>query len=265
MKNWLKIVLGIVLFLGVIAVFVTASNQEAKKQPKIPSVSIHVDSENAFLTENELLARLKMQRLIYEGQSNEHLKVHEIELFIKNMQEVKLVKVYRDIGKDWYIKVELRKPIARIFNNSGESFYLDEDGFLMNRSDLHTSRTLVFSGDIDDSYSRESIQDIINNDTLKSIRKLDDIYRISNYVCNDPLLQKLIGQVYLQRDGNFVMVPLVGDQKIVFGTAYSEEEVKEKFERLKIFYKEAMPYEGWTKYNEISVKYDGQIVCRKRG
>jgi cell division protein FtsQ len=265
MKNWLKIVGVFVLLIGVITVFVMASEQEAKKQPKIPSISIHVDSENAFLTEQELLNRLKVQRLIFEGQNNEQLKVHDIELFIQSMQEVKTVKVYREIGKDWYIKVVLRKPIARIFNNSGQSFYLDEDGFLMNRSDLHTSRTLVFSGDIDDLYSRESIQDIINNDTLKSIRKLDDIYRISNYVCNDPLLQKLIGQVYLQRDGDFVMIPLVGDKKIVFGTAYSEEEVKEKFERLKIFYKEAIPYEGWTKYNEISVKYDGQIVCRKRG
>jgi hypothetical protein len=25
-----------------------------------------------------------------------------------------------------------------------------------------------------------------------------------------------------------------------------------------------MPYEGWNKYSEISVKYEGQIVCRKR-
>jgi cell division protein FtsQ len=78
-------------------------------------------------------------------------------------------------------------------------------------------------------------------------------------------LQKLIGQVYLENDGDFVLVPLIGDQKIVFGTAYSEEEVKEKFKRLKIFYREAIPFEGWSKYNEISVKYDGQIVCRKRG
>ena len=134
----------------------------------------------------------------------------------------------------------------------------------MNRSEVHTARTLVFSGNIKDDFSRESVGDIINNDSLKSIRKLDDIYRISNYVCNDPLLRKLIGQVYLENNGDFVLVPLIGDQKIVFGTAYSDEEVKEKFKRLKIFYKEAIPYEGWSKYNEISVKYDGQIVCRKR-
>jgi cell division protein FtsQ len=56
----------------------------------------------------------------------------------------------------------------------------------------------------------------------------------------------------------------VGDQKIVFGTANTEEEVAEKFSRLTTFYKEAIPFEGWDKYVEISVKYDGQIVCRRR-
>jgi len=83
MKNWLKIVGVFVLLIGVIIVFVMASEQEAKKQPKIPSISIHVDSENAFLTEQELLNRLKVQRLIFEGQNNEQLKVHDIELFIQ--------------------------------------------------------------------------------------------------------------------------------------------------------------------------------------
>jgi len=265
MRKWLKIALVVCIFIGVIIVFVKASELEAKKQPNLPQISIHVDSENAFLTEQELLTRLKMDRLIFDGQTNEQLKIDLIEAKISEMEEVKTVRVYRDIGKKWYIKIELRKPIARIFNIYGDSFYLDEDGFTMNRSDLHTARTLVFSGNIKDDYSRQSVADIINNDSLKSIRKLDDIYRISNYVCNDPLLQKLISQVYLEKDGDFVLVPLIGDQKIVFGTAYSVEEVKEKFKRLKIFYKEAIPYEGWAKYNEISVKYDGQIVCRKRG
>jgi cell division protein FtsQ len=265
MRKWLKIVLFICIFIGVIVVFVKASEQEAKKEPNVPQISIHVDSENAFLTEQELLTRLKIDRLIFEGQTNEQLKIELIEAKISDMEEVKTVRVYRDIGKKWFIKIELRKPIARIFNIYGASFYLDEDGFMMNRSELHTARTLVFSGNIKEDYSRQSVVDIINNDSLKSIRKLDDIYIISNYVCKDPLLRKLIGQVYLEKNGDFVLVPLVGDQKIVFGTANSAEEVKEKFERLKIFYKEAIPYEGWAKYNEISVKYDGQIVCRKRG
>jgi cell division protein FtsQ len=77
-------------------------------------------------------------------------------------------------------------------------------------------------------------------------------------------MSKLIGQVYLEKNGDFILIPLLGDQKIIFGSAYSEQEIKEKFDRLKVFYEEAMPYEGWDKYDEISVKYEGQIVCRKR-
>lgn len=264
MRKWLQILSAVVAIIIVIVVLVYADEQEAKAIVDVPEVSIHVEGENAFLTENELKQRLKVNRMIFPGQRNDRLSVARIEKDIASMAEVKQVMVYKDLGGKWYIQVELRKPIARIFNNSGDNFYLDQDGFLMKKSGDHTARVLVFSGFIDDFYTRKSVQDIINNDTLKSIQKIDDIYRISNYVCNDPLLQKLIGQVYLQKNGDFIMIPLVGDQKIVFGTAYTEGEVKEKFERLKVFYKEAMPFEGWTKYSEISVKYEGQIVCRKR-
>lgn len=264
MKNWMKIALGILLFSGTIVVFVFASKEEDKKKIALPEIAIHVEGENAFLTESELMTRLKDNRLIFDNQKNKQLDIKKIEQFIRSMQEVKNVNVFRQIGNKWFIKVELRKPIARIYNTSGQSFYLDEDGYLMERSTNHTARVLIFSGNINDRFSSESVLDFINNDSLKSIKKIDDVYRISNYVCNDPLLYKLIGQAWLEKDGDFVLVPLVGDQRIVFGTAYTDEEVAEKIGRLKTFYKEAMPYEGWNKYSEISVKYEGQIVCRKR-
>jgi cell division protein FtsQ len=180
------------------------------------------------------------------------------------MAEVKEVDVYKHLGSDWEIKLALRKPIARIFNTKGQSYYLDQDGFMMNRSSLHTARVLVFSGYIHDAYNPRRHCDFINNSNLKSSQKVGQIYRISNYVCNDPLMQQLIGQVYLESDGDFILIPMVGEQQIIFGPARSTKEVSDKFERLKHFYKEALPHEGWNKYKEISVKYDGQIVCRKK-
>ena len=120
------------------------------------------------------------------------------------------------------------------------------------------------SGEIFDRIDGESVPDIINNDSLISIRKLDDIYRISDYVCYDPLFRSLIGQIYLDKNGDFTLVPLVGDQKIVFGKANSESQVKAKFEKLRTFYHEGMPYVGWHTYSEINVKYDGQIVCKRK-
>jgi cell division protein FtsQ len=76
-------------------------------------------------------------------------------------------------------------------------------------------------------------------------------------------MQSLIGQIHLKKNGDFLLIPLVGDQKIIFGSAHSDEEVREKFKKLDIFYKEAIPYEGWNKYDEISLKYENQIVGKK--
>ena len=263
MKNWIKITLWVLLFTGVVFVFFYGNKGVDEAMVKTPNIKIHVEGPDAFLTEKELVSRLRNERLFYEGQRYSDFKIQKIEDFVRSMPEVRNVEVFKTINNDWTIDLELIRPIARIFNKQGETFYLDSDGKKMQRSDIHTSRVLVFSGEIKDHFHDESLNAIINNDSLKSIRDLDEIYYISNYVCKDPLLQSLIGQVYLNENKDFIMTPVVGDQKIVFGKADSEHQVREKFQRLKVFYKEAIPYEGWSKYSEISLKYEGQIVCKK--
>ena len=265
MKPWMKISLWILLFTGVVAVLFFGNEKENDEAVRPPVVSIYVDGPDAFLTERELILRLTNLGLMFEGQTYKDLNLSKVESCILKMPEVRKVQVYRRLNSLWNIDLELIKPIARIFNKQGETYYLDSDGKKMRRSDLHTARVLVFSGEIRDEFNAETAISIINNDSLKSIRDIDYIYHISNYVCKDPLLQSLIGQVYLNENGDFILIPVLGDQQIVFGKAHSEQQVREKFQRLKVFYKEAIPYEGWSKYSEISLKYEGQIVCKKVG
>lgn len=243
----------------VVLLFLSDRTQKNKLVDKMNAV-IHVTDENTFLNESELYTRLRRRGFIFNGQLKKELNVAALEKFIASMTEVKSVRVYSEIGSGWKIDVVIRRPIARIFNKYGESYYLDEDGVAMQLSPLHTARVLVVSGNLKDGYSNLSVSDIINNDSLKSIRKLDDVYRISSYVCKDPYMKSLISQVHLKKDDDFVLIPLVGGQEIIFGTANNDREVREKFEKLKAFYKEAIPYEGWNKYTEINLKYDGQIV-----
>jgi cell division protein FtsQ len=263
MKKVLTLIFLVLLGIGIIAILLIANNKNEEIISKKPTISIHVEGENAFLTESELLDRLIFNKLYSIGDRVEKINIKKIESFIEEMEEVKSVKVFKNIGSTWNINVQLRKPIARIFNLSQNSYYLDDEGFTINRTDLHTARVLVISGNILENLKNQSVKEIINNDSLKSIRKIDDIYRISNYVCNDSFFKALIGQVYLEKNGDFILIPIVGKQTILFGSAFSDEEVNDKFNRLKIFYKQGMPYEGWDKYNTIIVKYDGQIVGRK--
>ena len=264
MKTWIKILLLSLTSLGIVVLWVLGIHSEHKRPLKEPKIIVHVDGADAFLNEKELYNRILSNRWFVQNQRSETLPVLKIEEGIRAMEEVKEVRVYKLLGGDWKIEVWLRKPMARIFAKNDKSYYLDTDGITISKTHLHTAKVLLFSGEIAEPLHHQNAIKIINNDSLKNIRKLDEIYRISNYVCNDPMLRALIGQVYLERSGDFVLTPLVGDLKIVFGTAYSEKQVKDKFTRLKIFYKEGLPYEGWDKYSEINLMYDGQIVCRKR-
>ena len=263
MKKVFKIIFWVLFAVGLILIVFFASKENNNTVAKKPDISIHVEGENAFLTESELLDRLIYKRLYQKNMKVNFVNVKKIEAAIIKMEEVKKVRVYKNIGNSWNIDVELRNPIARIFTLSQKAYYLDDEGFTMGRSSLHTAHVLVFSGFITEIMEKASVKEIINNDSLKSIRKLDDIYRISNYVCKDSLMNALIGQVYLEKNGDFILIPLVGKQTILFGSANSDEVVADKFNRLKVFYKEGMPHEGWEKYNTIIVKYEGQIVCRK--
>jgi len=264
MKKWLKISLWSVFGIGVITlVFMTQKAQSEKVLTK-PIVKVHVDGESVFLTGEEVYDELWAEGLIFADQRRGQLDIEKIEAHLEGISQVKNVKVYSRLGGEWEIDVETRKPIARIYNKHGGTYYLDSEGKTMEISHQHASRTLVVTGNIPDRMGSLSVGEIINNDSLKSIRKLDDIYRISNYVCNDPLFRSLVGQIHLEKNGDFVLVPLVGGQKIIFGSAYSEKEVTEKFKKLRIFYREAMPYEGWETYTEINLKYMDQIVCEKK-
>lgn len=264
MKKWLKTGLAVAFALAVLVLLSLTKTAQMESELAKPSILIEVNGENAFLTEDELYIRLKRKGLIYPAQKFEQLDLHAIEAFIETMTEVKDAKVYANLGGTWNIDVKIRKPIARIFNNSGENFYLDDLGYTMSPSDLYTARVVIVTGDIPDRKNSVPVTDIINNDTLKSIRILDDIYRISSYVCNNRFLLAQIGQIHREKNGDFVLIPQVGGQKIIFGTARTDQEVADKFNKLSVFYKEGLPYEGWAKYDLINLKYARQIVCRKK-
>lgn len=264
MKNWIRIALWSIFGLGIVALIISIGAIQSKRVLAEPDIVVVKSGENPFITDVELLQLLERKGLYHEGMRREELKIAEIEKMITEISQVKNVNVYMEIGSNWKIEVELRNPVARIFNTSGESFYLDDDGEIVSTTTTHTARVLVVTGAINDRKNGYSVTEIINNDSLKSILSLDDIYRISNYVCYDPFFRSMIGQIHLEKNGDFILTPIVGDQKLVFGKAETDKEVEEKFSKLKIFYDEAMPSVGWQTYTEINLKYEEQIVCKTK-
>ncbi len=149
------------------------------------------------------------------------------------------------------ILIEQREPILRIFDNLGAQYYLDEKGYRMPLSPHFTARTIVATGDIQ-PHSPEFLE--------RKHHEMKDLFALTKYILADKFWKAMIEQVYLNKRGEFVLIPKIGGQTIIFG---KYEDVGDKFFRLKTFYEEAMSREGWKKYHSIDLRYKGQVVCEK--
>jgi cell division protein FtsQ len=90
---------------------------------------------------------------------------------------------------------------------------------------------------------------------------LKDAFELANTLLNDAFFNAQIEQVYFSNTREIVLSPKVGDHKILLG---KYNDIKEKLDKLVIFYKQALPYEGWNKYKSINLKFKNQVVCEKR-
>jgi len=67
MKKIFLVTFWTILGIGIILILIFANLANGKDISKTPTILIHVQGENAFLTENELLDRLVFKRLFTPG------------------------------------------------------------------------------------------------------------------------------------------------------------------------------------------------------
>lgn len=263
MKKVLKILLISFSLIGLAILLVAANKSIGKFYMEEPDIEMLAKGEVSLLTEEELLDELYRAGLFHEKTRKSELKTQEIEAYIKNMNEVESAEVYMELDNQWKIFVVTRRPIARVLLNDLKSFYIDDSSEPMWPSPYAKPRILTISGlegIIGDNFK---LSQLINNDSLKTKFMLNQSYRISNYVCNDAFYNAQIVQVHYTKEDGFILIPRIGGQKIIFGSAETDEEVNDKFQKLTTFYEEVVPYEGWNTYKIINLKFKDQIVAKK--
>ena len=179
------------------------------------------------------------------------LEVERMERVLEGDPFVKNADVYIDQNNQLHINIEQREPLVRVLDNNGNNYYLDAAGKKMPPSKNFAARVMVATGNIS-PYTPEFRE--------KRKSSLKDLYNITQTLLADEFLKSFIQQIHVNNAGEFILVPLIGNQKIILGSA---KKLEDKLNRLKIFYKEGMPYEGWRKYETINLKYSGQVVCKK--
>lgn len=247
--------LGWVVFFFMIAILVVSAI-EKKKSSHARDISIEIaplQDGNSLISKGDIMLSLK-RSFGYEltGIPLGAVDVERVERVLEEEPFILDAEVFVDASNLINIGVVQREPILRVIDNNGLDYYLDDKGIKLPLSRHFTARVIVATGDIPP-----------HSPDFRERKKhpLKDVFDLTNLILKDEFFKSLIEQIHLGSKGEFTLIPKVGRQKVLFGTFDNHED---KLWRLKKFYQQIMPYEGWRKYKSIDLRYKQQVVTKKR-
>ncbi|PKP44601.1 MAG: hypothetical protein CVT95_10910 [Bacteroidetes bacterium HGW-Bacteroidetes-12] len=260
----MKKIINIALWLIALSLIVVGLSFANKNQQKVklttPIIKIDYASENRFIDENDVLKEV-IQTENDTTRLLNLLDVAQIEERLKNNFAIKNAQVYKTVDGKLEVSVVQNRPIVRVINNKNESYYIDEDGFLMPTSTKFTARLLVVNGNIFSRYTSYNKQKLdLMSDSLKATTLLDELYQLATFIDGSEFWKAQIEQIYVNKELEIELIPKVGNHIIVFG---KPNNINAKFKKLIVFYEKGLSKTGWNEYSKINLSYKNQIVCTK--
>ena len=266
MKKFLKILeiaAWVLMTGGLFAVLGFTTTEHNSNVCKKYIIRIDYGKADILITEGDIYTVVKTTGNHLKGQPLGSIDIEQIERELRHHSYVSNAQVYMTLEGVVEIDVVQRQPILRIFNDKGESFYLDGLGNLMPLNPAFSARVLVATGSIPEPFSKKVCyltDSLRRKDSLEYHSVMNNLYKLSAFITKDKFLKAQIEQVFVEPNGEFELIPRVGTHTILMGGA---DNLEDKFERLFVFYRMGLSKTGWNKYNIINIKFKNQVVCSK--
>ena len=259
MKKILKYVLiGIcgAMLAALLAVSFLAG-KEARKGLVCKGLEIAIiDSlENSFVTKADIRKYLDREYGRYMGESLDSIDLVKIEKIIDGRSAVKKSQAF--VTKDSILRIEVtqRKPVVRFQKKDG-GFYADTEGYIFPLQASYASHVQIIDGDIPlaaNSGYKGAIENAREREWFK------DVMNVVNFIEGSKVWKDKIVQISVSEGGELSMVPRKGQEIFIFG---QPDNIKEKFRKMEMYYKNIVPEKGASHYSIVTLKYDGHIVCK---
>ncbi len=246
-RKILQVFLTVVVSTGCIIAIVSASRIEDSKM--LSSVAVHIknDKKYHFIEEKEIMDLAVNNRGIdVMNTPVSHLDVKGMEQVISADPWVASAQVFVDNDRVLHMYVTQRVPVVRIFGQDSHSYYMDATMSIMPLSENSVYYTAVVT----------NAPEIKDDSAGWALRK--QILELVNTIQADTFWSAQISQVIVDSAGTFELLPVLGDQKIIFGDTSL---MKEKFNNLFVFYKNVLNKIGWDKYETLDLRFKGQVVA----
>jgi len=232
-----------------ILLIVIVERKSAKKICKKVVVRVDDEYQNYFVGEDDVLRLVSHVEGGVIGKVQREIDLKKIELKVETNKFVHDAQVYSDIKGDVVVDVYQKRPIARIIYPHGDGAYISQDGIILPLSKKFTSRVLLIYGDY--------TQNFIGHFFTKKDQGIAMV-KLMQYLDKDPFLKAQVAEINIDSKGNMIFYTQIGKQYIQFGQPSDWEN---KFDKIKMAYKEIIPSKGWAHYQRIDVRFKDQIIC----
>lgn len=267
MNRTTKIVLFVLIWLGLFAYLLLSLRYSAQRSDEVVCKHIEIniaDSNNyRFVTPKMIRQTLANKGFTPIGHPMRSLDLNALEHEVGQMVAVRQAQVYALGNGSLRIDIRQRQPVARIFNANGVSYYIDDQGLIMPSMNNFTAHVLVVSGNIKEPFTPRANVNVLQwTDSLHKGQRplICSLMEMVNYIVNDDFWRAQVEQIYVSSPTDIRLIPTVGPHTILMGGPNGFER---KLRKLRAFYTEALPHEGWNTYRTINLKYSNQIICTK--
>ena len=244
-KGVIRCVLAILLVIYISVAVTAANNNQRRQQCRGFDIRVEAaDSAPSFVTADEVRRLLGEWHMADTKRPTSSINLQRIEDRLNSVVNIERATVERMPDNIIRIVVEPMVPVARVFDPSGRSYYINRQGKRLTANARYRLDVPVITGTFDSKHSPAALVPLID------------------YISSDEKWNAIVGQIMVEpgtRD--VILVPMIRGHVINLGDT---ADIPGKLARVMTMYRKVMPLKGWEYYDTLSVKWGGQVVASRR-
>lgn len=252
--SWKKFLLATVWTVAgtaTIVLLVAAAQSQNAEVCKDVVVNIKSVDGVEYISKKQILQTISGGRPeLMKGQKLKTFDLQQLEELLERNLWIRNAELFFDNNDVLHADITEREPVARVFREAGESFYVDDLGEQLPITTDQIARVPVFT-----SFPNEAVATKQKDSALQQ-----QVKELGRFILKNDFWMAQIDQVNIN-NYEFELVPKLGNHVILLGDATNMEA---KFNRLLLFYKKVMAKTGWNFYSALDVRYDKQLVAVRR-
>jgi cell division protein FtsQ len=249
MKRYIKI--GLIIGITVFTTFLVVLTNRYQKNKICRDVIVHFDNEQEMMFLDAENVKNILETPLILGEPYEKINLQLLENKLRKNPFIKEAELFVRSDRALQVNVKLQEVAARVFEDNGRSYYIDYEGKKIPLSPNYTARTILIRGDFNENPEYKTVQNEHIKNLLPFLKFISQHFKFS----------LILSELKISEDGSIEIYPELGNFVIEFGNL---ENYQQKLEHLWRFYKEVLPKVGWNYYERIILKYNNQILGRKK-